>query len=63
MEWHIGVDRRLELVVQAVNDDEVALFTWMSWGGGSFSPDDAYGSAWDSVLPMKGEYHQLHPVP
>ena len=36
MEWHIGVDRRLELVVQAVNDDEVALFTWMSCGWWKF---------------------------
>ena len=28
----------------------------LSCGGRSFSPDDAYGSAWDSALPMKGEY-------
>ena len=26
----------------------------MSCGGGGFSPDDAYDSAWDSVLPTKG---------
>ena len=26
----------------------------MSCGGGGFSPDDAYDSAWDSVMPTKG---------
>ena len=25
-------------------------------GGESFSPDDAYDSAWNSVKPMKGKY-------
>ena len=25
-------------------------------GGESFSPDDAYDSAWNSVEPMKGKY-------
>merc|ERR1712136_313693 len=28
----------------------------MSCGGGSFSPDGAYDSLWDSVKPMKGKY-------
>merc|ERR1719374_428293 len=28
----------------------------MSCGGGTFSPDGAYDSVWDSVKPMKGKY-------
>ena len=28
----------------------------MSCGGGSFTPDGAYDSLWDSVKPMKGKY-------
>ena len=28
----------------------------MSCGGGSFSPDGAYDSVWDSVKPMTGKY-------
>ena len=28
----------------------------MSCGGGSFTPDGAYNSLWDSVKPMKGKY-------
>ena len=30
------------------------VFVAMSCGGGGFSPDDAYDSAWDSVMPTKG---------
>ena len=32
-------------------------------GGESFSPDVAYDSAWDSVMPTKGIHFQLLPVP
>ena len=31
----------------------------MSRGGGGFSPDDAYDSAWDSVIPTKGNTHPI----
>ena len=31
-------------------------FSAMSYGGESFSPDDAYDSSLDSVLPVKGKY-------
>ena len=31
----------------------------MSCGGGGFSPDDAYDSAWDSVIPTKGNTHPI----
>ena len=34
--------------------DYAVLCVAMSSGGESFSPDDAYGSPWDSVLPTKG---------
>ena len=31
----------------------------MPCGGGGFSPDDAYDSAWDSVFPTKGNTHPI----
>ena len=34
--------------------DYAVFFVVMSSGGQSFSPDDAYDSAWDSVMPTKG---------
>ena len=34
--------------------DYAVLCVAMSSGGESFSPDDAYDSAWDSVMPTKG---------
>ena len=34
--------------------DYAVLCVTMSSGGESFSPDDAYDSAWDSVMPTKG---------
>ena len=36
--------------------DYAVLCVAMSSGGESFSPGDAYGSAWDSVMPTKGKY-------
>ena len=35
----------------------------MSCGGGFCSPDGAYDSVWDSVMPMTGIFLQLFPVP
>ena len=36
--------------------DYAVLCVAMSSGGESFSPDDAYDSAWGSVMPTKGKY-------
>ena len=36
--------------------DYEVLCVAMSSGGESFSPDDAFDSAWDSVMPTKGKY-------
>ena len=35
----------------------------MPCGGGLCSPGGAYGSVWDSVMPMTGIFLQLFPVP
>ena len=35
----------------------------VSGGGGFCSPDGAYGSVWDSVMPISGIFLQLFPVP
>ena len=52
----VGIRIRLMGMVSLVSPWSWCSCVAMLCGGESFSPDDAYDSALDSVMPMKGKY-------